>query len=103
MYPAGPPWRPVPTGEFSGRDLRQELKERFRWLGQNYMLADKPGELRHELNRADEQALVLAVRNAKEISIENNIGVIRVPAEATVDVGGELDIPGRRPNRQQSN
>ena len=41
---------------------------RLRWLGQNYMLADKPGELRHELNRADEQALVLAVRNAKEIS-----------------------------------
>ena len=41
---------------------------RFRWLGQNYMVADKPGELRHELNRADEQALVLAVRNAKEIA-----------------------------------
>jgi poly-gamma-glutamate capsule biosynthesis protein CapA/YwtB (metallophosphatase superfamily) len=41
---------------------------RLRWLGQNYMVADKPGELRHELNRADEQALVLAVRNAKELS-----------------------------------
>jgi hypothetical protein len=38
-----------------------------------------------------------------EISIENNIGVIRVPPEATVDVGGELDIPGRRPNGPQSN
>ena len=41
---------------------------RIRWLGQNYMVADKPGELRHELNRADEQALILAVRNAKELS-----------------------------------
>jgi poly-gamma-glutamate synthesis protein (capsule biosynthesis protein) len=41
---------------------------RLRFLGQNYMVADKPGELRHELNRADEQALVLAVRNAKELS-----------------------------------
>jgi len=41
---------------------------RLRWLGQNYMTADKPGELRHELNRADEQALILAVRNAKELS-----------------------------------
>lgn len=41
---------------------------RMRWLGQNYMVAEKPGELRHELNRNDEQALVLAVRNAKEIS-----------------------------------
>lgn len=30
--------------------------------------------------------------------LQNNIGVIRVPPEATVDVGGELDIPGRRPN-----
>ena len=32
------------------------------------MAAEKPGELRHELNAADEQALVLAVRNAKELS-----------------------------------
>lgn len=41
---------------------------RLRWLGQNYLVADKPGELRHELNASDEQALVLAVRNAKELS-----------------------------------
>lgn len=41
---------------------------RLRWLGQNYVVADKPGELRHELNRNDEQAIVLAVRNAKELS-----------------------------------
>jgi len=41
---------------------------RMRWLGQNYMVADEPGELRHELNTADERALVLDVRNAKEIS-----------------------------------
>jgi len=32
-----------------------------------------------------------------KISIENNIGVIRVPPEATVDVGGDLVIPGRKP------
>ena len=31
-----------------------------------------------------------------KISIENNIGVIRVPPEATVDVSGDLVIPGRQ-------
>lgn len=29
------------------------------------------------------------------ISIENNIGIIRVPPEATVEIGGDLAIPGR--------
>jgi hypothetical protein len=32
-----------------------------------------------------------------KISIENNIGIIRVPSEATVDVGVDLDLPGWRP------
>ena len=41
---------------------------RMSWLGQNYVVAEKPGELRHELNTGDERALVLAVRNAKEVS-----------------------------------
>ncbi len=41
---------------------------RLSWLGQNYMVAEKPGELRHEVNRGDEQALVLSIRNAKELS-----------------------------------
>ena len=31
-----------------------------------------------------------------KISIENNIGIIRVPADATTDIGGDLVIPGRR-------
>ena len=35
------------------------------------------------------------------ISIENNIGIIRVPAEATVPVGGDLNIPGRGPQADQ--
>lgn len=35
-----------------------------------------------------------------KISIENGVGVIRVPPEATVPVGGDLDIPGRGPNSQ---
>jgi len=30
-----------------------------------------------------------------KISIENNIGIIRVPPEATVEIGGDLAIPGR--------
>lgn len=30
-----------------------------------------------------------------KISIENNIGIIRVPPEATVEVGHDLAIPGR--------
>ncbi|HJV41496.1 CapA family protein [Caulobacter sp.] len=33
-----------------------------------------------------------------KISIENNIGVIRVPPEATVMIGRDLDIPGRGPD-----
>jgi poly-gamma-glutamate synthesis protein (capsule biosynthesis protein) len=32
-----------------------------------------------------------------KISIENNIGIIRVPPEATVEIGGDLVIPGRGP------
>ena len=28
VYPAGPPWRPVPSGDFNGRDLRQELRNK---------------------------------------------------------------------------
>jgi len=26
---------------------------------------------------------------------ENNIGIIRVPPEATVEIGGDLVVPGR--------
>ena len=33
-----------------------------------------------------------------KISIEDNIGVIRVPPEATVEIGGDLKIPGRGPD-----
>ena len=32
-----------------------------------------------------------------KIAIENNIGILRIPAEATVTVGGDLAIPGRGP------
>ena len=32
-----------------------------------------------------------------KIGIENNIGIIRVPPEATVEVGGDLVVPGRGP------
>lgn len=32
-----------------------------------------------------------------KISIENNIGIIRVPPEATVEIGGDLVVPGRGP------
>lgn len=32
-----------------------------------------------------------------KIEIEGNVGIIRVAAEATIDVGGELKIPGRQP------
>lgn len=37
-----------------------------------------------------------------KISIENNIGIIRVPPEATVPVGGDLVIPGRGPNSKSA-
>jgi Bacterial capsule synthesis protein PGA_cap len=36
-----------------------------------------------------------------KISIENNIGIIRVPPEATVQIGGDLKIPGRGPTSGQ--
>lgn len=36
-----------------------------------------------------------------KISIENNIGVIRVPPEATVAVGGDIAIPGRGPQSKR--
>ena len=36
--------------------------------GQRYMVAAKPGELHYDLDTTDEQALVLAVRNAKEVA-----------------------------------
>jgi Bacterial capsule synthesis protein PGA_cap len=29
VYPAGPPWRPAPSDEFEGRDLREELKNKM--------------------------------------------------------------------------
>ena len=29
VYPAGPPWRPVPGDEFKGRDRREELKNKM--------------------------------------------------------------------------
>ncbi len=41
---------------------------RLTLFGQRYMVADKPGDIHYEVNKADEQAQILAVRNAKEIS-----------------------------------
>jgi len=35
-----------------------------------------------------------------KISIENNIGIIRIPPEATLDIGGDLVIPGRKPGAE---
>jgi hypothetical protein len=29
VYPAGPPWRPAPSDDFEGRDLREELKNKM--------------------------------------------------------------------------
>ena len=36
-------------------------------FSQHYMVADKPGDIHYEVDPADEQAQILAVRNAKEV------------------------------------
>ena len=41
---------------------------RMLFYDQKFMVADKPGDIHYELDPADEQAQVLAVRNAKEVS-----------------------------------
>jgi len=69
------------------------------------------GEPRRPLSRANipltptpEKARAILERLQKysepfgtKISIENNIGIIRVPPEATEEIGGDLVIPGRGP------
>jgi poly-gamma-glutamate synthesis protein (capsule biosynthesis protein) len=47
-------------------DLPTDRPGRLVLLGKNYVVADKPGELRYEMNASDVQAQILAVRNAKE-------------------------------------
>src|SRR4029077_19351570 len=46
----------------------EELPGHLQLNGQNYMIADKPGDIHYEVDPADEQAQVLAVRNAKEVA-----------------------------------
>jgi len=41
---------------------------RLVFYDQNFMVADKPGDIHYELDPADEQAEILAVRNAKEVA-----------------------------------
>jgi poly-gamma-glutamate synthesis protein (capsule biosynthesis protein) len=66
------------------------------WSRENIPLTPTPEKARSILERIQKYSEPFGTK----ISIENNIGVIRVPPEATVDVGGDLDIPGRRPNTQ---
>ncbi len=47
-------------------DLPTDRPGRLSFLGKNYMVADKPGAWHYEMNAGDEEAQVLAVRNAKE-------------------------------------
>jgi hypothetical protein len=66
------------------------------WSRENIPATPTPEKARSILERIQKYSEPFGT----QISIENNIGVIRVPPEATVDVGGDLDIPERRPNRQ---
>jgi poly-gamma-glutamate synthesis protein (capsule biosynthesis protein) len=66
------------------------------WSRENVPMTPTPEKARSILERIQKYSEPFGTT----ISIENNIGVIRVPPEATVDVGGNLDIPGRRPNGQ---
>lgn len=49
-------------------ELPKDEPGRLRLLGTNYMLGERPGEFKYEINSNDEQAQVLAVRNAKELA-----------------------------------
>jgi poly-gamma-glutamate capsule biosynthesis protein CapA/YwtB (metallophosphatase superfamily) len=66
------------------------------WSRENIPAAPTPQEARSILERIQKYSEPFGTK----ISVENNIGIIRVPPEATVDVGGDLDIPGRRPTEQ---
>jgi hypothetical protein len=66
------------------------------WSRENVPTTPTPEKARSILERIQQYSEPFGTR----ISIENNIGVIRVPPEATVDVGGDLDIPGRQPAGQ---
>jgi poly-gamma-glutamate capsule biosynthesis protein CapA/YwtB (metallophosphatase superfamily) len=62
------------------------------WSRENIPTTPTPDKARSILERIQKYSEPFGTK----ITIENNIGVIRVPSEATVDVGGDLDIPGRR-------
>lgn len=47
-------------------DLPRDRSGRLTFFGKNYVVADKPGEFRYEMNADDRQSQVLAIRNAKE-------------------------------------
>ena len=61
------------------------------WSRENIPQTPTPERARFILERIQEYSAPFATK----ISIENNIGIIRVPPEATVDIGGDLNIPGR--------
>lgn len=47
-------------------ELPRDRPGRLSFVGKNYMVAEKPGEFRYEMNPVDRQSQLLAVRNAKE-------------------------------------
>ncbi|CAN1535896.1 Capsule synthesis protein, CapA [Sphingomonadaceae bacterium] len=47
-------------------DIPRDKPGRLNFVGKNYLVAEKPGEFRYEMNANDRQSQVLAVRNAKE-------------------------------------
>jgi poly-gamma-glutamate synthesis protein (capsule biosynthesis protein) len=47
-------------------DLPRDRPGRLSFVGKNFIVAEKPGEFRYEMNPTDRQSQVLAVRNAKE-------------------------------------
>ena len=63
------------------------------WSRENIPETPPPALARSILERVQKYSEPFGTK----ISIENNIGIIRVPPEATVDVGGDLVIPGRQP------
>ena len=62
------------------------------WSRENVPMTPTPEKARSILERVQKYSEPFGTK----ISIENNIGVIRVPPEATVDVSGDLGVFGSR-------
>jgi poly-gamma-glutamate synthesis protein (capsule biosynthesis protein) len=60
--------RGEPDVALPSADAPPEAPGRLTFLNQRYMIGEKPGNIHYEIEPADEQAITLSIRNAKEMS-----------------------------------